>query len=131
MHGALAFVAGVCTTIGVLLIVFALSGITYYGITPQTQLALALAAILVAAIAAWILYFALKARDYKIQTGKEALIGSTGKAVTDLNPNGTVRVSGEFWQATTKAKPIKTGESVKVVGMDGMFLVVERSEEKA
>ena len=63
MHGALAFVAGICTAIGAFLIVFALSGVTYYGITPQTQLGLALVAIIIATIAVWMLYFALKARE--------------------------------------------------------------------
>jgi membrane-bound serine protease (ClpP class) len=131
MHGALAFVAGICTAIGAFLIVFALSGVTYYGITPQTQLGLALVAIIIATIAVWMLYFALKARDYKIQTGKEALIGSVGRAVTDLTPNGTIRVLGEFWQATTKERTIKEDTTVKVVALEGMFLVVETTEEKA
>ncbi len=131
MHGVLGFVAGVCTTIAVVLIVLAFSGITYYGITPQEQLAIALTALIIAVIAVVILYYALQSRKYKIETGKEALIGSVGKATTDLAPNGTVRVNGEFWQATTKERGINKGDSVKVVSMDGMFLVVERSEDKA
>ena len=131
MHGALAFVAGICTTIAALLLVLALSGITYYGITPQEQVALAIALIAVAAVAAWLLYYGLKARNLRIQTGKEALIGANGKATTDLNPNGTVRVKGEFWEATSKNGWIKMGENVKVVGMEGMFLTVETAEEKA
>jgi membrane-bound serine protease (ClpP class) len=131
MHGALAFVAGICTTIAALLLVLALSGITYYGITPQEQVALAIALIAVAAVAAWLLYYGLKARNLRIQTGKEALIGANGKATTDLNPNGTVRVNGEFWEATSKTGWIRMGETVKVVGMEGMFLIVETFEEKA
>jgi len=131
MHGAFAFVAGICTTIATLLLVLALSGITYYGMTPQTQLALAIAAIILAAITLGLLYYALKARNLKIKTGKEALIGSNGKATTDLNPNGTVRVNGEFWEATSKTGWIRMGETVKVVGMEGMFLIVETFEEKA
>jgi membrane-bound serine protease (ClpP class) len=131
MHGALAFLAGICTTIATLLLVLALSGITYYGMTPQTQLALAIAAIILAAITLGLLYYALKAGKLKIKTGKEALIGSNGKATTDLNPNGTVRVNGEFWEATSKTGWIRMGEPVKVVGMEGMFLIVETFEEKA
>lgn len=131
MHGALAFVAGICTTIAALLLVLALSGITYYGITPQEQLAIAIALIAIAAVTSWMLYYAFKARKLKIQTGKEALIGSKGKATTDMNPNGTVRVKGEFWEATSKNGWIKMGENVKVVGMEGMFLIVETVKEKA
>jgi membrane-bound serine protease (ClpP class) len=131
MHGVLAFIAGVCTTIGVILIFLALSGTTYYGITASTLLAAAVIALVIAVIAVVILYYALKAQTYKIETGKEALMGSTGKAVTDLNPNGTVRVKGEFWQATAKPEAIKEGAAVKVVGMEGMFLIVQQTEEKA
>ena len=129
MHGVLAFTAGICTTIAVLLIAFALSGITYYGITPQAALSIAATALVIAVISIVILYSALKAQTYKIETGKEALIGSTGKAATDLTPNGTVRVNGEFWQATIKTEPITKGKTVKVVGLEGMFLIVQEAEE--
>jgi membrane-bound serine protease (ClpP class) len=131
MHGVLAFIAGVSTTIAVLLFALALSGITYYGITTEELLVLAIIALVVAIISAIILYLALKSRKLKIETGKEALIGSKGKATTDLTPNGTIRVNGEFWQATTKNGAIKEGETVKVVSMEGMFLVVEQVKEKA
>jgi membrane-bound serine protease (ClpP class) len=131
MHGVLAFIAGICTTIGILLLALAISGVTYYGVTAQAELSIALTALIIAVIAIVILYYALQSKKYKIETGKEALIGSSGKANTDLNPNGTVRVNGEFWQATTKDEPIKEGKTVKVVGMEGMFLVVKQAEEKA
>ena len=131
MHGLLAFVAGVCTTIGVILIAFALAGITYYGITSQLELAAALVALVIAAIAVVLLYYALKAQTAPIETGKEALIGSEGKAVTALNPNGTIRVKGEFWQATARGSTIEKDSSVKVIGMEGMFLIVQPAEEKA
>ena len=131
MHGILAFMAGVCTTIASLLLVLAVSGITYYGVTPQEQLSLAITLLTIAAIIFWMLYHAVKARKLKIQTGKEALIGAKGRASTDLNPNGTVRVRGEFWEATAKNGTIRNGITIKVVGMEGMFLIVEAAEEKA
>ncbi len=131
MHGVLAFVAGVCVTIGVLLVVFALTGVTYYGVTPEEQLAVALTVLAIAVIAIVMLYYGLQSRRYKIETGKEALIGSQGKAATNLTPNGTVRVGGEFWQAYSKQSGIKKGDAVKVLDLDGMFLVVERVEDKA
>ena len=131
MHGVLAFTAGISTTIAALLFVLALTGITYYGITPPELLALAFIAIIIAVISIAILYLALESRKLKIETGKEALIGATGKATTDLNPTGTVRVNGEFWQATTKGAPIKEGATIQVAGMEGMFLIVKQIEEKA
>jgi membrane-bound ClpP family serine protease len=131
MHGVLAFVAGICTAIAILLFILGFSGIYYYGIPPQTQIAFAIIALSIAAITTWMLVSALQARKHKIETGKEALIGADGKAATDLNPDGTVRVNGEFWQATTKNGPIKSGDPVKVVDMEGMFLIVKPHEEKA
>ena len=83
-----------------------------------------------AALAAWMLYKGVKARLFKVKTGKEALIGAKGVAVTDLKPIGEIRVIGEFWQATAKDEWIKNGETVEVVGMEGMFLVVKPAKEK-
>ena len=55
MHGTLAFITGVCTTIAALLLVLAISGVTYYGITPLEQLALAITLLTIAAITIWML----------------------------------------------------------------------------
>jgi membrane-bound serine protease (ClpP class) len=84
-----------------------------------------------AALAAWMLYKVLKASLFKVKTGKEALIGATGVAVTDLKPTGEIRVVGEFWQAITKDAWVRKDEPVEVVGMEGMFLVVKPHKEKA
>ena len=67
----------------------------------------------------------------RVKTGKEALVGAKGTATTDLKPNGEVRVLGEFWQATTKEGEINMGQTIDVVGMEGMFLVVVPTEQKA
>jgi membrane-bound serine protease (ClpP class) len=130
MHQAMSFLAAVCIVIAVLLLFSAFQGASYYGVTPQAQLALALVALVVAVIIIWMVYKAAQAKVSKIKTGKEALIGSLGVAVTDLKPKGEIRVLGEFWQATAQEKRINNGEKVKVVGMDGMFLIVKPVEEK-
>jgi membrane-bound serine protease (ClpP class) len=130
MHAALAFVAAICLVIAGLLLCSAFQGANYYGVTPEAQIALAIIIIIIALIIFWMIYKAAQAKLSKIKTGKEALIGSVGVAVTDLNPKGEVRVLGEFWQATAKEGEIKTGEKVDVVGMQGMFLVVKPVKEK-
>jgi membrane-bound serine protease (ClpP class) len=76
------------------------------------------------------LYKGVKATLFKVKTGKEALIGARGTAVTDLKPVGEIRVVGEFWQATAKDEWIKKGEPIEVVGLEGMFLVVKPAKEK-
>ncbi len=131
MHPALAFVAAICLVIAGLLLCSALQGVSYYGVAPEAQLALAIIIIVIALIIIWMIYKAAQAKLSKIKTGKEALIGSRGVAVTDLNPKGEIRVLGEFWQATAKEGEIKNGEKVEVVGMQGMFLVVKPVKEKA
>jgi membrane-bound serine protease (ClpP class) len=62
--------------------------------------------------------------------GQEALVGSTGLARTDITPDGTVMVNGELWQASTEdpASPIVSGMRVRVVGVDGLHLIV-RTED--
>ena len=131
MHGWLGFLAGVLAAIGALLLYAALSGLTYGGIGTQMMIATAVVLFVLAAIAAWLLHAAVKAQRLHVKTGKEALIGAVGVAVTDLKPKGEVRVLGEFWQATSNDQTsIASGENVKVLSMKGMFLVVRRAEEK-
>ena len=104
---------------------------TYYGLALQIEAVLAIILLIIAAIAAWLFYAGVKAQYSRVKTGKEALIGAKGVAVTDLKPKGEVRVMGEFWQATAKDATIANGQAVEVVGMEGMFLVVKPAEEKA
>ena len=130
MHAVAAFFGGVFAVIGALLLLAAVSGINYNGLSIQTELAIAVIAIVAAIIAAWLLYKGLAANIARIKTGKEALISSRGIAVTDLKPKGEIRVMGEFWQATAKDKWINNGARVQVVDMDGMFLVVKPADDK-
>ncbi len=131
MHGWLAFLLGAFIVIGVVLLFEAAYGVAIFGFDVQVLEAIAIVLFVVAGIAAWLLYSAIKAQYIRVKTGKEALIGATGTTTTDLKPTGEVRVNGEFWQATTKDAQISTGQTVQVVGMKGMFLIVKPAEEKA
>ncbi|MBV8692861.1 MAG: hypothetical protein JOY57_14460 [Actinobacteria bacterium] len=58
--------------------------------------------------------------------GRESMIGELGVAGTDVSPEGTVEVRGAPWRArTNRATPIRTGETIRVVGIDGLLLEVE------
>ncbi|MGA0877927.1 MAG: NfeD family protein [Ilumatobacteraceae bacterium] len=58
--------------------------------------------------------------------GRERLIGEIGRAMTDISPDGIVNVSSAQWKArTNRATPIRTGESARVVAIDGVVLEVE------
>ena len=131
MHAPLAFLAGICATIAGILLFSAFIGVSFYGVDQQMQITLAAIVIAIAILIAWMLYKGVTANLARVKTGKEALIGATGIAVTDLKPKGEIRVLGEFWQATAKNARIANGETVEVISMDGMFLVVKPAKEKA
>jgi len=46
-------------------------------------------------------------------------------ASTDLNPAGTVFVHGELWNASSP-RPIRQGEKVRVIRVEGLHLIVEK-----
>ncbi len=60
-------------------------------------------------------------------TGREGLIGRTAQARTALEPDGTVFIKGEFWDATALDGPIEAGESVEVVAAEGFRLQVKKA----
>ena len=75
---------------------------------------------------------ALRAMKKPIITGRESLAGRDGYVVTRLAPNGVVQVAGEQWSASLEAgeRPLKAGEKVKVVRVEGVRLIVKPLEEK-
>ncbi len=58
------------------------------------------------------------------------LVGKIGEARTPIYREGSVYVDGELWSAQSEA-PISEGEQVKVVGREGLFLLVEPLRETA
>ena len=58
--------------------------------------------------------------------GRERLLGEVGTATTDIAPEGVVYIGTAQWKArTNRATPIKSGESARVVSIDGVVLEVE------
>jgi membrane-bound serine protease (ClpP class) len=58
------------------------------------------------------------------------LIGSVGEVRVEITPSksGVVFLASDLWTATSR-KEIKAGERVKVIGLDGLKLIVEKIEE--
>ena len=129
--GVLAISGATCMVIASLLLFPSPQWLVYYVVSQQIQEVLVITAIVMAALFSFIVYKAAKAKLSKVKTGKEALIGAQGIVVSDLKPRGEIRVMGEFWQAKTRDGWMKKGEEVKVVGMEGLFLVVEPAKEKS
>jgi membrane-bound serine protease (ClpP class) len=74
----------------------------------------------------------VRARFSTPTIGRESMVGEVGQALADVAPEGTVEVRGAPWRArTNRATPITTGESVRVVAIDGLLLEVEPEEGAA
>jgi len=65
----------------------------------------------------------------RIATTQQGLVGLTGEARGDLNPEGGVHVKGTIWRARTVGEPIPSGTRVRVRGVDGLVLRVEPEPE--
>ncbi|MEK7292961.1 MAG: NfeD family protein [Actinomycetota bacterium] len=64
--------------------------------------------------------------------GREWMIGSQGIAVTDISPEGIVKVHDASWRArTNRATPLVAGSPLRVTGIDGVTLDVEPLEGAA
>ncbi len=73
------------------------------------------------------IYMAIRTHTTKVTTGKEGITGETGVAVTNIDPDGQVKVHGEYWKATSQTK-IKKNDKISVVKVDGLLLTVEKLE---
>lgn len=72
-------------------------------------------------------YIIVKSHLRKIKTGYESLIGSKGKAITDItNSGGKVLVEGEIWECVSEAGEIKKDEEVEVLRVEGFKLFVKK-----
>jgi membrane-bound ClpP family serine protease len=57
----------------------------------------------------------------------ERIVGSAAKVIAPCRPRGRVSYKGERWNAVC-AEGAQAGERVRIVGMDGATLIVERIE---
>jgi membrane-bound serine protease (ClpP class) len=67
---------------------------------------------------------AAKAYKRPALTGSEEMIGSRGEVVEWVGTSGRVHIHGEMWSARAE-RPFQTKEKVRVVGRDGLTLIVE------
>jgi membrane-bound ClpP family serine protease len=84
---------------------------------------------LMAALAAYaVITYRMGSRALKKKpvVGLSDMIGARGKTVSDLDPEGTVRIKGELWDSKAEGRKINAGVKVVVVGQEGLKLVVRR-----
>jgi membrane-bound serine protease (ClpP class) len=71
---------------------------------------------------------AIRAHMRKVETGEQGLISEKGRALSALDPAGSVMVEGERWRARAAEDSIGEGEEIEVVGQEGFTLIVRRRE---
>lgn len=122
-HGLLAIGGTIALLLGSLMLIKSTSPIEMAGVSRSVIYA---ATAVTAALFLVIITFGVKAQRSKVATGLEALIGDIGEVAQALTPNGTVRVQGETWNASSLSGDIGTGEKVRISAMRNHVLYVER-----
>ncbi|MFW9935193.1 MAG: nodulation protein NfeD [Candidatus Thorarchaeota archaeon] len=85
-------------------------------------------AMIFSALFGYAVYKAAEARRLTSDFDPSTVIGSRGIAETNLDPVGRVRALGESWMAEVEKGVIKAGESIEVVRLDGIRLIVKKSD---
>ncbi len=75
-----------------------------------------------------VLRLVLKARRRAPTSGREAMVGEIGEALSDLAPAGNVFVHGENWSAESP-DIVRKGDRVRVVAVRGLTLQVRKDRE--
>ena len=78
----------------------------------------------------WLFIFTTITLRRQVPAGLPSMIGSRGRVVARLNPEGLVNIKGELWTAVSLEENIKKGEDVLVVNEDGLKLMVRRAPDK-
>jgi membrane-bound serine protease (ClpP class) len=68
---------------------------------------------------------AMKSRQRPPMSGGEQMIGARAQVVAWEGQTGSIRLHGEIWNARATA-PLQSGDGVRVIGRDGLTLIVER-----
>jgi len=74
-----------------------------------------------------LMYFLVRSFRRPVVSGAEQMVGSTGEVLEDFLGAGQVFVHGERWQAHAQGE-LKRGDQVRVTGMRGLELEVERQD---
>jgi len=110
----------------------ALAVVVLWGL-PQLGIHIPLAG-LIALMVAWGAYAVIsyrigsRALGKKPEIGLPDMVGSKGKVVSPLDPEGLVKIKGELWIAKSAGGRIDTGDEVTVAEQDGLKLVVRKGD---
>ncbi len=122
-HGILSIGGVISLIIGSIMLINVESGLEVVMISWQV---IALFVVLTILFFGFAITLGIKAQRRKPTTGVEGLIKEIGEAITDLNPEGEVRVHGEIWRAGTIEGKIESKSIVEIVEVHNLKLKVKK-----
>ncbi len=122
-HGILSIGGVISLIIGSIMLINVESGLEVVMISWQV---IALFVVLTILFFGFAITLGIKAQRRKPTTGVEGLIKEIGEAITDLNPEGEVRVHGEIWRAETIEGKIESKSIVEIVEVHNLKLKVKK-----
>jgi membrane-bound ClpP family serine protease len=69
-----------------------------------------------------------KISEKRTIVGMESLINSKCRTVTELNPDGYVKVGNELWRACSLSGNIGSGDEVEIENVRGLTLIVKNPD---
>lgn len=125
-HGLLAIGGTISLILGSLMLIDTSSGLEFVELSWQAILSVVIVSVLFFVFA---IGMGIKAQRRKPTTGVEGLVGEVGEAVSDLHPEGQVRVHGEIWTAESVDGKIRNGTKVTVTEVSNLKIKVKITEQ--
>src|SRR3989304_2070650 len=122
-HGILSIGGVISLIIGSIMLINVESGLEVVMISWQV---IALFVVLTILFFGFAITLGIKAQRRKPTTGVEGLINGIGEAITELNPEGEVRVHGEIWFAESTEGKIESKSIVEIVDVHTLKLKVKK-----
>lgn len=95
--------------------------ISYYFLSPPWSIIVVVGAVF---LEGFEIFLWLRWRNVRSVTGEDALIGATGRVLSDCRPDGQVMVRGQIWTAHCR-NGAGEGDEIRVVGIqDGIKIIV-------
>ena len=122
-HGILSIGGVISLIIGSIMLINVESGLEVVKISWEV---IALFVILTVLFFAFAITLGIQAQKRKPTTGAEGLIKQTAEAITNLNPEGEVKVHGEIWNAESIDGKIEVNSRVEIVQVKNLKLIVKK-----
>jgi membrane-bound serine protease (ClpP class) len=122
-HGILSIGGVISLIIGSIMLINVESGLEVVKISWEV---IALFVILTVLFFAFAITLGIQAQKRKPITGAEGLIKQTAEAITNLNPEGDVKVHGEIWNAESIDGKIEANRLVEIVQVKNLKLIVKK-----